>query len=86
MPKYSIGEWKSITIDETFHSTDQSILAQLRLSDRIEIDELKEGIRIKAKSWVGLIHFQDFEIQVVPKLAGENLGWLILNPPPGSQH
>jgi 5-methylcytosine-specific restriction enzyme subunit McrC len=74
MPKYSIGEWKSITIDETFHSADQSILAQLRLSDRIEIDELKEGIRIKAKSWVGLIHFQDFEIQVIPKLAGENLG------------
>lgn len=74
MPKYSIGEWKSITIDETFHLADRPILSQLQSSDRIEIDELKEGIRIKAKSWVGLIHFQDFEIQIIPKLAGENLG------------
>ena len=74
MSKYSLGEWKSITIDETFHSSDRPFLSQLRLSDRIEIDELKEGIRIKAKSWVGLIHFQDFDVQVIPKLAGENLG------------
>jgi len=50
MPKYSIGEWKSITIDETFHSADQSILAQLRLSDRIEIDELKE--RQISQTWL----------------------------------
>lgn len=74
MSKYSLGEWKSITIDENLHSSDRPILSQLRLSDRIEIDELKEGIRIKAKSWVGLIHFQDFDVQVIPKLAGENLG------------
>jgi len=74
MQTYAIGEWKSITVEEFFHPSDQPVITQLRLSDRVEIDELKEGIRIKAKSWVGVIHFQDFEIQIIPKLAGENLG------------
>lgn len=74
MHTYAIGEWKSITVEENFHPSDQPVITQLRLSDRVEIDELKEGIRIKAKSWVGVIHFQDFEIQIIPKLAGENLG------------
>jgi len=74
MNSYSIGEWKSAIIQEKFHSSDQSIIAQLRLNDRAEIDELKEGIRLKAKSWVGVLHFHDFQVQIVPKLAGENLG------------
>lgn len=74
MHTYAIGEWKSITVEENFHPSDQPVITQLRLSDRVEIDELKEGIRIKVKSWVGVIHFQDFEIQIIPKLAGENLG------------
>lgn len=74
MQTYAIGEWKSITVEEFFHPSDQPVITQLRLSDRVEIDELREGIRIKAKSWVGVIHFQDFEIQIIPKLAGENLG------------
>lgn len=74
MNSYLVSEWKLITIQELIHPADQSIIAQLRASERVEIDELKDGIRVKAKSWVGVIHFQDFEIQIVPKLAGENLG------------
>lgn len=73
MKSHSIGEWKSTTITEKIHPADQPVLSQLRLNDRVEIDELKEGIRIKAKSWVGVIHFQEFDLQIVPKLAGENL-------------
>ena len=41
---------------------------------RITIDELREGLRLTATSWVGLIRFERFELRVVPKLAGENLG------------
>jgi len=74
MNAYSISEWKSVTIPEKFHPSDQSIIAQLRLNDRVEIDEMREGIRFKAKSWVGVLHFHDFQVQIVPKLAGENLG------------
>lgn len=74
MNSYLIGEWKSTTIQEKFYPADQSILTQLRTSERVEVDELKEGIRIKAKSWVGVIRFHDFQVQIVPKLAGENLG------------
>lgn len=74
MNAYSISEWKSVTIPGKFHPSDQPTIAQLRLHDRVEIDELKEGIRFKAKSWVGVLRFHDFQIQIVPKLAGENLG------------
>jgi 5-methylcytosine-specific restriction enzyme subunit McrC len=74
MNEYSISEWKSVTIQEKFHPSDQQTIAQLRLNDRVEIDEMKEGIRFRAKSWVGVLRFQDFQVQIVPKLAGENLG------------
>lgn len=74
MNVYSIYEWKSITIPERFHPSDQPIVTQLRLNDRIEIDEMKDGIRFKAKSWVGVMRFHNFQLQIVPKLAGENLG------------
>ena len=74
MPTYTLSEWESQLIPEAFHPADQALLAQLCLSDRIEIDELKEGIRVRTRSWVGVLHFHDFELRVIPKLAGENLG------------
>lgn len=74
MNAYSISEWKSVTIQEKFHPTDQPIVAQLRSNDRLEIDDMKDGIRFRAKSWVGVVRFHDFQVQIVPKLAGENLG------------
>lgn len=74
MKLYSLGEWKSEIIPETLHADDRLLSAQLQQSGRLDIDELKEGIRIGAKSWVGVIRFQGFQIQIIPKLAGENVG------------
>jgi 5-methylcytosine-specific restriction enzyme subunit McrC len=33
-----------------------------------------DGLRITTRSWVGVIRFHGFELQVVPKLVGDNLG------------
>jgi len=41
---------------------------------RITVEELRQGLRLTATSWVGLVRFERFELRVVPKLAGENLG------------
>ncbi|MEA4909867.1 MAG: hypothetical protein VB089_19750 [Anaerolineaceae bacterium] len=75
MESYTLSEWKPIVIlGEQFHPADRKLLEQLRSDLRVEIDELKEGIRIRAKSWVGVIQFHHFQIQILPKLAGDTLG------------
>jgi len=37
------------------------------------IEELREGLQIEARSWVGVVRFTDFDICVEPKLAGNNI-------------
>jgi 5-methylcytosine-specific restriction enzyme subunit McrC len=74
MNLYSLGEWKSEVIPEALHPDDQFLLTQLQSSARLDVDELKNGVRVRAKSWVGVIRFHNFQVQIVPKLVGENLG------------
>jgi 5-methylcytosine-specific restriction enzyme subunit McrC len=38
------------------------------------VDELRTGVRVTARSWVGIVRFERFEVRVVPKLAGNNIG------------
>jgi 5-methylcytosine-specific restriction enzyme subunit McrC len=49
-------------------------LGGLREGRHLEIEELKAGLRIRSTSWVGVVRFQNLEIRVIPKLAGDNLG------------
>ena len=37
---------------------------------RLQIDELREGLRVRATSWVGVVRLETIEIRVFPKLAG----------------
>jgi 5-methylcytosine-specific restriction enzyme subunit McrC len=41
---------------------------------RLFVEELRSGVRVSATSWVGVARFEQFEVRVVPKLAGGNLG------------
>jgi 5-methylcytosine-specific restriction enzyme subunit McrC len=38
------------------------------------IDELLSGLRVRSRSWVGVIRFSTFELRVVPKLVGGDPG------------
>jgi len=40
---------------------------------RLTMDELRGGLRVRARSWVGVVRLDSLEIRVVPKLAGGNL-------------
>jgi len=41
---------------------------------RVQIEELREGLRIRARSWIGVIRLKTVEIRILPKLAGDHLG------------
>jgi len=71
-----VAEWKSVTKQGLYLSTaDRALLARLAAhDDRLIIDELREGVRVTARSWVGVIRFDYFDVCVEPKLAGDNVG------------
>ena len=43
---------------------------------RLGVTELADSLRFDTTAWVGVVRFSELEIQVVPKLVGENLGIL----------
>lgn len=70
-------EWHTRLIEgEQLTATDQRLRDELASGEdgRLTVDELRAGVRIKARSWVGVVRFERFEVRVVPKLAGDNLG------------
>lgn len=72
-----LPEWRSAVVEGQFLAEEDRQLAGRLASGgdgRLLIDELRTGLRIAARSWVGLIRFSTLEIQVVPKLVGDNLG------------
>ncbi len=77
LPTFELGEWQSRLIDgETLTPTDQQLKQNLEAGEegRLVVDELRSGVRITARSWVGVVRFERFEVRVVPKLAGDELG------------
>jgi 5-methylcytosine-specific restriction enzyme subunit McrC len=56
--------------------------AEARLADylrsgadvRLHVDSLRQGTRVTAESWVGVVNFEQFHVRVTPKLAGGALG------------
>jgi len=74
---FELGEWETLFIpDESLTPDDQQLRQDLEAGEegRVVVDELRDGVRIAARSWVGLVRFERFEVRVVPKLAGDNLG------------
>lgn len=77
LPVIRMSEWKSEFIDGVFLSPRERTLAeQLAASQdgRLIVEELRNGVRVKATSWVGVVRFEGFEVRIIPKLAGDNLG------------
>ncbi len=70
-------EWES-RVFEGVALTPTSRAHAARLAEgrepRLQIDELRDGLRVRARSWVGVVRLDGLEIRIVPKLAGEQLG------------
>jgi 5-methylcytosine-specific restriction enzyme subunit McrC len=40
---------------------------------RLVVEELREGVRLRSSSWIGVVRFEQLEVRVEPKLAGDSL-------------
>lgn len=77
LPVYQLAEWNSCLIPNvTLSEADLRLVNELAQNDggRLIVEELRSGVRVVAKSWVGVVRFERFELQVLPKLAGGNFG------------
>lgn len=77
LPIHQVEEWQSVLLQgETLSDADRRLADSVASGEgpRVEVDELVSGVRIRAQAWVGVLRFERFEVQIVPKLAGDNLG------------
>ena len=72
-----LTEWTS----ETYHDVqltpeDRAAVETLSAAgdDRLQIEELRQGLRVRTRSWVGVVRLPTVEIRVVPKVTGDLLG------------
>ena len=72
-----LTEWTS----EVYHgvaltSEDRAVVQKLSASadDRLQIEELRQGLRVRTRSWVGVVRLPTVEIRVVPKVTGDLIG------------
>ena len=73
-----LSEWESgrrAPVDELSES-DRELASALGSTDggRLIVEERRDGVWVSSRSWVGVVRFSAFEIRVVPKLAGGNVG------------
>lgn len=75
----TLPEWTTREVADLELTEDDRCLAE-ELSalpeGRVVIEELRGRTRIRSTSWIGVAHLHHLEIQVLPKLAGTNLGVL----------
>lgn len=65
-----LAEWGERLVDGVHLTGADVALLGREDGKRFEIDDLHGGLRIRAKSWVGVIRLTNIEIRVRPKLAG----------------
>jgi 5-methylcytosine-specific restriction enzyme subunit McrC len=53
---------------------DRALAGELGRGRRLRLDDLRDGLRVGARQWVGVVRFESgFELRVEPKLAGTKL-------------
>jgi len=70
---FEMSEWGGHSFDGLELSPSDSKLVE-DVANQVSIVELKSGVKVSAKSWIGVLRFDNFELRIVPKLAGENIG------------
>ena len=79
MRTIELAEWQMIERFDLPELTDgdRVLAASLAEGDgRLIVEELRNSVRIRTTSWVGVVRFTLFEVHVVPKYVGGNLGIL----------
>lgn len=78
LPKvFELREWETRPLRGLTLSPADRLLA-MRFAEegekRLEIDELRDGVRVRTTSWVGVVRLEAAEFRVFPKLARDRLG------------
>jgi len=75
---HTLAEWRTLLLPgTTLSEPDRRLADTLRAGEpRLQVDELREGVRVTSRSWVGVVRFDGFELHIVPKVTGGNLGVL----------
>ena len=76
-PTFEFSEWEPAAVLPGVTLSERDRLLAAALGDgegRLIVDELVAGVRVRPTSWVGVVRFEGFEVRVVPKLVGGNLG------------
>lgn len=76
-PVVRLAEWESAPAPvQELAPADRQLAATLAERDggRLLVEERRSGVHVTTYSWVGVVRFSNFEVRVVPKLAGGNVG------------
>jgi 5-methylcytosine-specific restriction enzyme subunit McrC len=76
-PIVQLTEWEARELEGvSLTERDRKLAEDLVRTEggKLSVTELRSGLRIEARSWVGVVQFERFAVRIVPKLAGENLG------------
>ena len=72
-----LTEWTSAVYpDVALTPEDRAVVEKWSASadDRLQIEELRRGLHVRTRSWVGVVRLPTVEIRVVPKVTGDLLG------------
>ncbi|MFO7538809.1 MAG: hypothetical protein R6X32_12255, partial [Chloroflexota bacterium] len=75
--RVELAEWQRVLLPGVrLSDADRRVVESLSQAGkgRLNIEELRQGLQIRAYSWVGVVRLQEIEIRVWPKLAGGNAG------------
>jgi 5-methylcytosine-specific restriction enzyme subunit McrC len=76
LSRIDLQEWQTRLVPGVVLSERDRALAR-ELGDgsagRLVVEELREGVRVRSTSWIGVVRFERFEVRVEPKLAGDSL-------------
>ena len=74
VPVVRINEWNTTVLEGvTLGADDRRLAKDLSATNRLEVEELRAGLRIRSKSWIGVVRLSKIEIQIHPKLSGDNV-------------
>jgi 5-methylcytosine-specific restriction enzyme subunit McrC len=75
-PRLELREWQTGSVSGVVLSEkDRALASRLGAGSdgRLVVEELRDGVRVRTSSWIGVVRFERLEVRVEPKLAGSSL-------------
>ena len=72
-----LTEWTNRVYEDVVLTRDDRTVVErwsASADGRLQIEELRRGLRVRTRSWVGVVRLPTVEIRIVPKVTGDRLG------------